>query len=126
MTASTATLVHTSSREVATRDALARVAAAGRITDARKADAARREAREAAVLAHNLIPATAWVDGVVAAGATLVGFKVCLAEGGKYRPTMSAEFAADFIARHVADGDEVEAWGLTDMGEYVGEVLSVW
>jgi len=122
MTAATATVVHTSSREVANRDRIARVLAAGRITDARRA----AEARHAAGIEHNRAGVQAWVDQILAEGAVEVGTKICLAEGGKWRPTLETFAAADFLARRIADGDGVEAWGLDDAGFIVGEVFGVW
>ena len=115
MTAATATLVHTSSREAAARVSIARVAAAGRIEAARLA----KEAREAREHAETLAAANAWVEELIAAGADRVGFKICFAEGGKWRTRMSIWAAAEFLARRDA-GDEIEAWGLNQIGEYVG------
>jgi hypothetical protein len=122
MTTATATLVHTSSREAVNADRMARVLAAGRVTDARKA----REARDAAAVAHNLKGTTAWVESITALGAVEVGTKVCLADGGKWRTGLRLHAAADSLARWIADGDSVEAWGVNAAGEYVGEVLGVW
>lgn len=116
---STATLVHTSSRALATRDAMARVAAASRIEADRKAAEARREAG----IAHNRVMAQAWVDQIAAAGAVEIGTKVCLADGGKWRPVLLLDGAADSLARWIADGDDVEAWGVNAAGETVGEGL---
>jgi hypothetical protein len=122
MTVSTATLVHTSSREVRNADRLARVLAAGRLTDARKA----AEAREAAGIERNRVQVQAWVDTLLALGAVEVGTKVCLEDGGKWRPTLETFAAAGSIARWIANGDGVEAWGIDDAGHHVGEVLGVW
>lgn len=122
MTSSTAVLVHTSSREAVNAERLARVLAAGRLTDARR-DA---ERRDAAAVAHNLRGTTAWVESILAAGAVEVGTKVCLTTGGKWRTGLRIEAAAEALARWIADGDAVEAWGVNAAGEYVGEVLGVW
>src|SRR4051794_4849472 len=99
----TTTLVHTSSRETSNAQRIARVLAAGRIADARKAAQAEREAG----IAHNRVLAQAWVDSILAEGAVEVGTKVCLSDGGKWRPLLETFAAADSIARWVADGDEV-------------------
>jgi hypothetical protein len=125
----TATLRYTSSRAQDARDAMARVAAARRVTaerEAREARAAQAAQREADAVAHNLVGTTAWVDGIKAAGAVEVGTKVCLVEGGKWRTGLYIEAAAESLARWIAEGHEVEAWGLDAAGEYVGEVLGVW
>jgi hypothetical protein len=117
MTAS-ATLVHTSSRTADNALRVARVAAAGR-------RAAERQAAERGI-ERNRVQVQAWVDTLLAEGAVEVGTKVCLADGGKWRPTLETFAAAESIARWIADGDGVEAWGIDDAGLAVGEVLSVW
>ena len=119
MSTSTATLVHTSSRALATRDAMARVAAASRI-EAERIAAAKHRVRG---LAANLALATEWVEDVRAHGAVKVGFKICMVEGGKWRPVFPIDGAAEMIARCVYDGDDVEAWGINAAGENVGEAL---
>lgn len=119
----TSTLVHTTRTGDEARVAIARVAAAGRVQAEREA----AEAREAAALAHNAGGVQAWIDRIAAAGAMEIGTKVCLAEGGKWRPVLTLDGAAESIARWIYDGDEVEAWGITASGEYVkADVLSVW
>jgi hypothetical protein len=97
---------------------IARVAAAGRVQAARIAAEGRREALFTASLAS----AAEWVEDVRALGAVKVGTKICLAEGGKWRPVLTLEHAADSIARWNAQGDEVEAWGIDAAGEFVGQV----
>ena len=84
------------------------------------------EARHAAGIEHNRAGVQAWVDQILAEGAVEVGTKICLAEGGKWRPMLATFDAADFLARRIADGDGVEAWGVAEDGHHVGEVLSVW
>lgn len=118
----TATIRYTTRTGDDARLAIARVAAAGRVQAERLAAEARREAG----IAHNRAGVQAWLDQAVAAGAVEVGTKVCLAEGGKWRPTLTLDGAVDALARWIADGDEVEAWGIDARGEYVGDVLGVW
>lgn len=111
----TATLVHTSSRALDTRDAFARVAAAGRVEADRKA----REARAARTYARRLAIASAWVATIVADGAVRVGFKVC-GDDGKRRFSVDVAEAAESLA-HLY-GQEVEAWGVREDGGYCAEV----
>lgn len=119
----TSTLVFTSSRANDNALRIARVAAASRTAAERRVrearEAAARAAREACYSA-DLVLAQAWVDEAQAAGATMVGHKVCMAQGGKWRGVVSIADAAEFIARSWRDEDDVEAWGLNDAGEYVG------
>jgi len=110
----TATLVHTSSREADNLVRIARVAAGERNRAARVA----REAREAAQHARALATATEWVEDLRAAGAVRVGFKHC-SDMGKARFSMAVEDAAGALARMW--GEDVEAWGIDADGEYVGE-----
>ena len=112
------TILYTSSRDADNAVRIARVAAAGRVQAARIA----AEGRQAARFAQALASTTEWVEDIRALGAVKVGTKVCLAEGGKWRPVLALEDAADSIARWNARGDEVEAWGIDAAGEYVGEV----
>jgi len=129
MSTATATLRYTSSTRLDNALRMARVAAAGRIAAERLAAeraAARRVAERAAGIAHNRTMAQAWVDQIAAAGAVEVGTKVCLAEGGKWRPVLTLDGAADALARWIADGDDVEAWGVRADGSNVEDVLAVW
>lgn len=112
----TATLVHTSSREVKAAAGMARVLAAGRVKAARQA----QEAREAARTAHNLGVAQAVVADWRAAGAERVGFKIW-DEDAKWRTTTSLEAAPAFMARL----DCFDAWALDAQGAQVGETFGV-
>jgi len=119
----TSTLVFTSSRSNDNALRIARVAAASRIAAERAAREAKAEAERAAreaVFEADLVLAQAWVAEAVAAGATVIGHKICMAEGGKWRGLVSTDEAAGLIARAWRDEDSVEAWGLNDAGEYVG------
>jgi hypothetical protein len=111
---STATIVHTSSREADNLVAIARVAAGERHRAARIA----REAREAAERARATVVADEWVEDLRAAGAVRVGFKHC-SDMGKARFSMAVEDAAGALVRMW--GEDVEAWGIDAAGEYVGE-----
>jgi len=111
---STATLIHSSSREADNAVRVARVAAAGRVQAARIA----REHREAAERAKALTVASEWVEDLRAAGADRVGFKICTDEG-KFRLRATLADAVGILARHW--GEDVEAWGLNSTGEFVGE-----
>jgi hypothetical protein len=98
------TLVHTTCRANDNAVRIARVAAAGRVQDARLARRAQ---------------AQAWVDELRAAGATVIGFKIC-DEMGKWRMRRTLEDAVDTLVSHW--GGDVEAWGLNAEMEYVGSV----
>lgn len=113
---STATLVHTSCRAQDNADAMARVAAAGRVQADRLALRARIVREHRAAVAS----ATAYVDGLRNAGAVKVGFKICHSEGGKSRFVKPIEDAVWTLAGY--RGEDVEAWGLSAQGEHVGEV----
>lgn len=116
----TATLVHstaTPSVSDVNRLRVARVAAAARLARVREAEAQ----RDAVRLERALVPATAWIEDLRAAGATEVGFKI-ICDMGKWRTVRPIADAADFLAHRIADHDDVEAWGLNARGEYVGEV----
>lgn len=115
MTATT-TLVHTSSREADNALRIARVAAAGRIAAERAAREAADEARYASALAYY----TDAVEDVRARGAVRIGHKICLADGGKWRGAVGVAEAAEFLARAMKWEDDVEAWGISAAGEYVG------
>lgn len=119
MTASSATLVHTSSREATASVGIARVAAAGRVTAARQAAAARAE-RERRDL-HALLEV--WVADIKALGAIEVGCKITLSEGGKWRLFVPIDTAAWFLTRAILENDDVEANGRDASGEFVGTCL---
>lgn len=109
-----ATIVHTSSREQETRDRIARVSAAGRVEATRRV----REAREAAQRVTATQTAVVWVERLRMAGAVEVGFKICTDEG-KFRLRLPIDNAVGTLVNHW--GEDVEAWGLTAAGEFVGE-----
>lgn len=114
MLTSSATLVHTSSRDEDNRLRMARVAAAARVQAERVAAAARlaeRQARMESVAAE-------WVEDLRAAGAVTVGFKI-IDDMGKYRMQVPIEAAAGVLVVHAED--EVEAWGINYAGDYAGE-----
>jgi hypothetical protein len=110
----TATLVHTSSRTLDNRVAMARVAAGERMRAMRVAAEARKARERTAALAA----AHEWVEDLLAAGAERVGFKHC-SDMGKHRFVRPVWEAAEVLANLA--GEDVEAWGINAAGEYVGE-----
>jgi hypothetical protein len=114
MTTATATLRYSSSREQDTRDAIARVSAAGRVEATRRI----HEAREAARLVRATQVAVVWVESLRSAGAVEVGFKHCT-DLGKHRFRASLADAVGYLARH--GSEDIEAWGLDASNEFVGE-----
>jgi hypothetical protein len=94
---------------------VARVAAAGRVQTER----IRLEAEQAKRRAHAHAVATEWVEDLRAAGATVVGFKIC-GDLGKWRTRRTLEDAIDLLVSHW--GGDVEAWGIDAENEFVGEV----
>jgi hypothetical protein len=111
----TATLVHTSSRKADNALRIARVAAATRIaTERRKAEWAAGERYNRAIDS-----ALSWVEDVRAEGAVAVGFKIC-DDDGKHRFRATLADAAQVLAMHA--GEDVEAWGVREDGEYCANV----
>jgi len=115
-----ATLVYTSSQREDNAVRIARVAAAGRVQAARVA-AARREAERRA---HNLVIAEQVVAEWRAAGATVVGFKITLEDGGRWRPQVAIDAAAEFMAS--TECAYFDAWGLREDGAQAGETFGIW
>lgn len=114
-TSPSATLRYTSCRVQDNRDAMARVAAAARVT----ADRLAREAAEAERAARAAASATEWTEDIRAAGAVEFGFKLC-DESGKWRGVLPLDEAVRFLSSHA--GEDLEAWGLDAEREHVGEV----
>lgn len=111
----TTRLAYTSSREDNARRNVRRIAAAARRATERAAEAAEREAEREA----RRPVVEAWVEDLRAAGAVLVGTKI-IDDGGKYRLTFDLTDVVDFLVRSDA---EIEAWGINEAGEFVGEVF---
>ena len=107
------TLVYTS-QDTRARDAIARVKAASRIAAERSA----ADVRRARVLASTTGTVAAWR----AAGAVVVGHKIDLEFGGKWRGTVAIDGAAEFMTRIAVSADSGEFWPMLASGEFLGDV----
>lgn len=99
-----------------TRDHMARVMAGGRITDARRAERARRTS-----YATDLLDT---LDTLLAEGAARIGVKVC-GDDGKYRYMLDdLDRDRDFILLSLAStyGEDAEVWGVRADGSYCESV----
>lgn len=102
----------------------ARIKAAGRTADERKAEAARKAARLAAADRY----AESLIRDLTGAGAVKIGMKVCT-ESGKYRSLLVLSDYADedgqaLLRILIAStyGEDAEVWGVRADGTYCEEV----
>jgi hypothetical protein len=113
------TLRYTSQRPTV-GDQMARVAAAGRVMEARRREAEARRRRNAAAQRY----AEEIVADLTGDGAVKIGMKVCTLDG-KFRSVIDLDWERDLVLVLVAStyGEDAEVWGIRADGTYCNEVF---